>query len=180
MLMRKTRNSITLLLLAVWLAACSALPALERHPERDVAKRNALYKALLTLGPINPDEAMQIANVGVYYTKQLAKEYKLVKPPSLHNSLVNMKMKPRGLCFHWENDIHDRLRSLNLRTVDIYWGVANPGVLFDEHSSVIITPRGQNFHDGILLDGWRDSGSLYWNYVKRDPKYRWIPFKRIQ
>jgi len=31
--------------------------------------------------------------------------------------------------------------------------------------------NGGNFEDGIILDGWRDSGELYFSKVKDDNEY---------
>jgi hypothetical protein len=36
----------------------------------------------------------------------------------------------------------------------------------------VVTAKGKDFFEGIVLDPWRDSGRLYWISVKED-KYHW-------
>jgi hypothetical protein len=90
----------------------------------------------------------------------------------VQNVLVNAGLKQRGLCFHWAEDLSARLEALNLRTLEVHRGVARLETR-REHSSVVLTARSQPFPEGIVLDAWRHSGRLYWNYVTAD-KYPWI------
>jgi len=73
----------------------------------------------------------------------------------------------------WADDLSAKLESLHLRTLVVRRGVA----LLDtrhEHNSVVLTAPGQPFDQGIILDGWRYAGLLYWCGAKEDPKYPWI------
>jgi len=36
-----------------------------------------------------------------------------------------------------------------------------------------VTAKGRPFDSGILLDGWRDSGRLYYAKVHDDTRYAW-------
>ncbi len=45
--------------------------------------------------------------------------------------------------------------------------------MVSEHSTVVIAARGEGFHEGLVLDGWRYSGCLYWGAVIAD-RYRWL------
>jgi hypothetical protein len=36
---------------------------------------------------------------------------------------------------------------------------------------LVVTARNQRFEDGILLDGWRRAGRLFWCPVKKDDEY---------
>lgn len=138
----------------------------------------SLEAALLQLGPdIDRLEAANVAGSTVEYALALAEDYELTAQPVLHNILVNYGHRPRGLCIHFAEDILRMLLAKNLQTFDVYWGVAYPTRPFRlEHSSVVITARGQAFETGIVLDGWRNSGELYFVPVTQDKRYQWELF----
>lgn len=141
-------------------------------------KISELEQMLLGLGPnVDPLEAANIAGSTVEYALELAEDYKLTTQPVLHNIYVNYGLRPRGLCIHFAEDILRMLLAKNLRTFDVYWGVAYPTrPLRLEHSSAVVTAKGQAFETGIVLDGWRDSGKLFFSPVKDDKRYNWELF----
>jgi len=120
-------------------------------------------------------ESRLLAEAAIRQSRSLAAEYRLTHPPVFHNLLVNLGLKERGLCWHWTEDLLDRLGELPLPSYQLHWGIAHRGQLFREHNSVIVTARGREFATGIVLDAWRDSGELYWASVGRD-SYRWEPY----
>jgi hypothetical protein len=136
----------------------------------------SLDRALTALSPdVDAKEAELLAETAISYSLELAGEYRVLRPPIFHNLLVNLGFRERGLCTHWTEDLLKRLRSLGLKSFELYWGIANNDVLLRlEHSSVIITARGQAFEEGLVLDPWRHSGELYWIPV-RDDSYPWKP-----
>jgi len=104
----------------------------------------------------------------------LANQYQLTTPPLYHNYLVNSKQRNRGLCYHWQRDLIKHLKKRkNLKTFDLREGVSAAGSYWREHNAMIVTAKGQPFETGIILDGWRDSGKLFWQTVKKDKKYQW-------
>jgi len=117
-------------------------------------------------------EAGKVAQTAVRYSFYLAEQYELVRPAVLHNVLVRIGVKERGLCHHWATDLMEQLELLELRTYRLYWGVAYRGSELREHNSVVIAARGQRFEEGIVLDPWRNSGELHWSPV-RDDRYPW-------
>jgi hypothetical protein len=117
-------------------------------------------------------EAGLVAETAITYSGQLAEEYQLVRPAVLHNVLIRVGLKDRGLCYHWTEDLLKQLQSLDLRTYQFHWGVAHRGSELREHNSVVITARGQAFANGMVLDPWRNSGDLYWALIKSD-RYPW-------
>jgi hypothetical protein len=135
-----------------------------------------LQRALSGLDPsVDKREAWILAEEAVDYSAHLASQYRLVRPPILHNMLVNAGLRQRGLCVHWTEDLLTRLKGLQLQTIRLHWGVANRDrSLRIEHSSVIATARGQAFEQGLVLDAWRNSGELYWGPVASD-RYGWKP-----
>ena len=120
----------------------------------------------------NQLEARQVAETAIIYSNQLADEYRLVRPAVLHNLLIRVGLKDRGLCYHWTEDLLKRLQALDLRTYQLHWGVAHRGSDLREHNSVVITARGQAFEKGMVLDPWRNSGDLYWALINTD-QYPW-------
>ncbi len=176
---------VILLLIPVWLSACVSahqsgqLPTENNNSEisREAgtyhAKIASLQNDLAALnGRTSIVEAGQVAQTAIQYSAYLAEEYKLVRPAVLHNVLVRIGLKDRGLCHHWTADLMEQLERLELKTYQLYWGVAHRGSELREHNSVVIAAKGQRFEEGIVLDPWRDSGELHWTPVKND-RYPW-------
>lgn len=145
----------------------------EMDPKMDRNIRE-LAGALLSLGPyISRDEAMDLAYDSYVYPMKLANEWGLTWPPMYHNTLRNAKLRPKGLCVDWADAMITMARRKNMKTMDIYWGVSNRGDPWREHSTLIVTAKGQPFDTGIILDPWRNSGKLYWLHHIEDPAYKW-------
>jgi hypothetical protein len=153
--------------LSLLLLAGCASPGHQRGAPADLAAR------LRGLGPaVSPGEATLAADVACTYSLELAREYRVVRPAILHNVLVNLGARKRGLCFQWADDLSAKLESLNLRTLELHRGVARLETP-REHSCVVLTAPGQAFEQGVVLDAWRHSGRLHWSGVTED-KYPWI------
>jgi len=149
------------------LTGCVHLP-----PPASAAQINNLRLALTSLHPdIRDAEAGQVATVAYDYPRQLAAEYRLVRPPLLHNLLINLRFKKRGLCYQWAEDMVTKLQTLKLETVELHWGMAGAGKR-SEHNTVVVTGPGQPFAEGLVLDPWRRSGELVWRPVAAD-SYAW-------
>ena len=133
-----------------------------------------LQKRLTEMSPVvNAAESKLLAREAILYSLQLAREYKVVRPPLYHNSMVNYGFKPRGLCTHWTKDLLEHFKGLKLKSFHFYWGVANRNdPMRIEHSTVVAVAADQSFEDGMVLDPWRYSGFLYYNRVTEDD-YQW-------
>ena len=163
------------LLAALLASGCAGNRAAALSPERISSNVDALQRELAALGPgIDKAEAGMVAETAVTYSSRLAEEYRVVTPARLHNLLIQVGMKDRGLCYHWTEDLMKRLQALNLRTYQLHWGVAHKGSDLYEHNSVVITALNQPFENGLVLDPWRNSGDLYWAAVREDD-YPWVP-----
>lgn len=121
----------------------------------------------------SPDEALLLASGAIQHAADLAKAYNQVEPIELHNSMVRMGLRPRGLCYQYGEDMMAYLRGLRLKTFDLYWAVADRDSLLHAHSSVVVTARGRPFEEGMVLDPWRHAGRLRWARVKQD-RYPWV------
>lgn len=120
----------------------------------------------------DPAEAKRLAETGILYSLILADEYRLFGQPHIHNILINIGLKERGLCFEWAEDLLKQFKTLDLKTFNLHEAVAHKGKKFREHNTIVVTAKGKDFFEGIVLDPWRHSGDLYWVRVKED-KYPW-------
>ncbi len=128
---------------------------------------------LIALGPaVDPIEARQVAETAIRESAILAETYQLVRPAVVHNLLIVMGVKDRGLCYQWTVDLMKRLEALRLKSFELHWAVAYRGSNLREHNCVVITAAGQPFAKGILFDPWRYSGNLYWTPIVKD-SYPW-------
>ncbi len=138
---------------------------------RDKVKQ--LEQALNALSAtVDKAEALLVAEAAVRESAVLAEEYQLVRPAVAHNLLVVFGLRERGLCYHWTEDLMQRLQALDLKSFQLHWGVAYRGSELREHNCVVITAKGQRFFKGIVLDPWRNSGNLFWAQVTKD-NYPW-------
>lgn len=170
-------------LLVSLVAGCAQLPASRSSASasHDLAQLDptAAQEQIRKLGEdlagladsVHPREAETAAACAVQSVRELAAKYHLVRPPLLHNTLVNLGFRERGLCYQFAEDMLARLQALKLETLQLRWAMARPGT-WREHNAIVLTARGQAFEKGILLDGWRKSGRLVWQVVEAD-RYPW-------
>ncbi|MEY2563508.1 MAG: hypothetical protein QOH88_1701 [Verrucomicrobiota bacterium] len=133
----------------------------------------ALTTALVQLAPsVNPDEARRVAFTAYTTGRQLAAEWRMVRPATMQSFLIHIGARKAGHCFQYANELLLRLDALKLRTLELHWAECAPGN-FDEHNVIVVTARGQPFDQGILFDNWRKSGRLVWGPVRDDFPFRW-------
>lgn len=155
----------TLSLLTAFLLSATTLLA------RDEYSIKALSKALAALGPdVDPREAELVSETAHTTARKLAREYRVVLNPEFTVFLVNIGLRKRGWCGHWAQDIGERLKELKPRTLVLHWGVAYENTS-SENNCIVVTARNQPFENGIILDGWRRAGRLFWCPVKKDDEY---------
>ncbi|MDQ2094436.1 hypothetical protein [Rhodalgimonas zhirmunskyi] len=125
---------------------------------------------------VDAEEAARAAHIALSYPHVLAERYEITDPPLVHNTKVNMGLRPRGLCHHWAQDMETRLAQENFQTLDLHRAIANADNPFRiEHSTVIISRKGDTMFDGVVLDPWRNGGDLAWSMTREDKEYRWQP-----
>ena len=164
------------------LAGCAtSTPVAELAPIVEQDRITELRLAIMALGDdVDRDEARLAASIAIEYPLELAQQYEITDPPLVHNTLVNLGVKPRGLCTDWAVDLLTRLRQERFRSLELHWGIANYENLFRlEHSTVIISARGDSMQQGLVLDPWRYGGRLYWAKTLEDPNYEWNPHAEI-
>lgn len=185
----KSTRLIVMSFLVLFLSACSTVhfdgarvdnkgsTVVSAIDSGDNYKIEKLYQAILSLSPnVVPSEAKFVAREAVLYPKVLANRYQLTSPPLYHNVLVNYGQRPRGLCYQWTYDMGQQINR-PMKSLQFFHGVAFRRNYWREHSTLVVTAKGQAFKEGIVLDPWRNSGVLFWSRIKDDKKYPWIQFK---
>ena len=185
--MKLSLRYTTLLCLLIGLLGCAKAnvyypgnyplnPATSGSPSDDQAywdRIKQLEQELIGLSvTINKAEARILAETAIHESAVLAEEYQLVRPAVAHNLLVVFGIRERGLCYHWTEDLMKKLQVLDLKSLQLHWGVAYRGSDLREHNCVVVTAKGQSFFTGIVLDPWRNSGNLFWAEVTKD-SYPW-------
>lgn len=171
----KLRLWITCLLAALSLAGCGVRP--DGPPPGTPSDAARLEAAILALGPgVDPDEARRAAEAAYALTYSLAKAYRITDPPIVHNTKVNMGLRPRGLCWHWAEDMEKGLNAERFETLVIHRAIASADNPFRlDHSTSIISRRGDDMFAGIVLDPWRKGGVLTWVRTTEDDEFDWRP-----
>ena len=131
-----------------------------------------LRNALIALSPrtVDPNEAALLSETAHHTSRQLAQDYGMHGDPAFHNYLIRIGVKKKGICADYTHDIGARLREMRFKTLVLHWGTAWEKES-DENNALIVTARNQSFFDGIVLDGWRRAGRLFWCHVKDDAEY---------
>jgi hypothetical protein len=156
------------LVLTVAVGVCCGIPVWAQD-EKSIQDLSA---ALVALSPQTVDhrEAELLSATAYTTSRQLAREYGVTGDPAFHNYLINIGVKKRGICADYTHDIGARLRDLRFKTLVVHWGTAWEKES-EENNALIVTARNQSFYDGIVLDGWRRAGRLFWVHVKDDAEY---------
>jgi hypothetical protein len=130
-----------------------------------------LRDALVALAPdVDPGEADLVSVTTHTLSRSLAREYGVVWNADFQNLLIHLGVRQRGYCGHYTRDIGERLKELRLKTLVLHWGAAFAGTM-DESNCLVVTARNQPFEDGIVIDGWRRGGRLFWCALKKDSEY---------
>lgn len=140
--------------------------------EQQLQRIAHLQQELLQLNPAaDPQAAQRFAETAVLRALELRQEYGVRLTPWMHNVEVNSGTRPRGLCYHWADDLRDSVKPLATPYWSVYKIKAKPKTP-REHNALSITKIGDDWQNGIVLDGWRHAGVLYVGPVKGD-KYPW-------
>ena len=171
----RTFRAILLVLTALLVAGCGVSPE-KRTPAGEVEVAE-LRHAIMALGPgIDPEEADRAARVSFAHTRELAIAYQITDSPLVHNTKVNMGLRPRGLCWHWAEDMEKRLNQEDFQTLVIHRAIASADNPFRiDHSTAIVSRKGDDYRQGIVLDPWRLGGVLTFARTLEDTDYDWQP-----
>lgn len=163
------------LLAAVFLTACATVPEDVREPDT-----TGLARTVSALdASVSQQEAQTVAQLAYSYPLELRTQYNVTDGPLVHNAKVNSGLRPRGLCWHWADDLEARLRQEEFQTLTLHRAIANHDNIRIEHSTVVISAKGQTMAQGVVLDPWRYGGHLFWAPVAHDTRYNWEERTRV-
>ena len=163
------KNFFNLLLLSLLLIGCVVSP-----PLPSATSTTQLSKLLQSLDKSIPqDEAMLLSKDIFHETQKLTKEFELTSPPLFHNSLVNIGLREKGLCYHWSDALYAHFSQKKYPHFEFHLVGANIGEYFSEHNALVVVKKGGSIKNGILVDPWRNSGKLYFSKVEDDLTYKW-------
>jgi hypothetical protein len=139
---------------------------------QDEKSINNLTNAFIALSPqtVDPREAALMSETAHRASRQCAQDYGVHGDPAIHNYLIHIGVKKKGICADYTHDIGAKLKALRFKTLVLHWGAAWAKEA-DENNALVITARNQPFLDGIVLDGWRRGGRLFWCKVRDDKEY---------
>ena len=150
-------------------AVAASANAVFAEDEKSIA---GLRNALIALSPrtVDPSEAALMSEIAHRTSRQCAKDYGVHGDPAIHNYLIHIGARKKGICADYTRDIGAKLKELRFKTLVLHWGAAWPKES-DENNALVVTAQNQPFLDGIVLDGWRRAGRLFWCKVKDDGEY---------
>lgn len=168
---RGIRIAVICLVGALAMAGCVRVANVpSTQDDRTLALRGAI---MALSADVDRAEAQRAAEIAINYPLELRQIYGVTDPPLIHNTKVNLGQRSRGLCWHWADDLEKRLAEAGFETLDLHRAIANASSLLIDHSTVVLSAQGAAMEQGIVLDGWRRGGVLFWSQVKEDPRYKW-------
>jgi hypothetical protein len=162
------------LLVSALTILASTVDARKKDPEFATSADDPVLRGrIAALAPgIDPEEARRVANIAYTTGRDLKKEWKVAWPPGLQNFFVNTGQRKGGLCFQFAERLLWRLAAQKWETVEFHWAESFERTA-SEHNVIVVTAKGQDFYQGIILDNWRYGGRLVWGRVVDDPHYHW-------
>ena len=161
---------IRLLFFALIFVACGV-----KQPSVAVINKrvNELQGLIVGLSPhVSRREALNLSQRSIDYSLYLSQKYQAISSPWIQNTLVNVGLKKRGLCYEWAEDLLKYLVKRNYQTLEFHTIGANIGYL-NEHNALSVSAKGEGIEKSIVLDAWRNSGNLYFKKIREDKKYDW-------
>ncbi|TNF43541.1 MAG: hypothetical protein EP216_03615 [Epsilonproteobacteria bacterium] len=163
------RHYFKLFIFSFFLVGCAV-----NAPSVSQSKIEELSHLLQSLDSAIPQsEAMQLSKDIFYKTGQLTEEFDLTSPPQFHNFLVTVGVREKGLCYHWSDTLYVYLTKKDFDSFEFHLMGANIGEYFYEHNALVVVAKGGKIEEGVIIDPWRDSGTLYFSKVKDDSEYVW-------
>ena len=157
---------------ALSVAGCGTAP--EKRAVTAPGEVMRLERQILAMrDDVDADEARRAAEIAFRHTRELAIQYEITDPPLIHNTKVNIGLKPRGLCWHWAEDMEKRLDAEGFETLEMNRAIAEGRGVRIDHSTAIINARGEDYTKGVVLDPWRNGGVLFFAPVAEDTRYFW-------
>jgi hypothetical protein len=125
---------------------------------------------------ISKKQASKISYKILQVSKNIQDEFNPVSYPWINNTLVNLGIKEKGLCWEWRDELYSRLYG-KIEPLQMQKVVANKGKL-SEHNAIVLLSKSNDIQNSILIDLWRFSGIPYIVITKDDDSYIWSVMKK--
>jgi hypothetical protein len=122
------------------------------------------------------DERRRFAADAVAFAHRLEQRFKRESSPYVHNFLVNVGIKRKGLCWHYADALYMHLKG-KYAHLHVHSVGAHIGDFWREHNAVAVTGSDDNLSRAVIIDAWRKPGVLISLPIERD-EYRWIHRKK--
>lgn len=121
-------------------------------------------------------ETRLLAHDIVWRAAALNREFGRTTLPKFHNFLVNIGLKKKGLCYHYSDGLYTYLkrREAHYPHFGFHLIGAHIGSYWMEHNALAVTRKGGKVLDGIVVDAWRQTGTVYAAPIREDKKYKWV------
>ncbi len=137
--------------------------------------RTQIIQALESLdGNVPEEETVRLANDIVSRTEILNREFERTSDPKVHNFLVKIGVKRKGLCYHYSDGLYLYLGGRYYPHYDFHLVGAHIGSYWREHNAMAVTLKGHQPLDGIVIDAWRKSGDIFVSKITDDKAYNWV------
>lgn len=144
---------------------CAQQPSLNNQKE-------ILSQKLISLDDsLDKKQALEISYKILQTSKDIKDDFNPVSYPWINNTLVNLGIKQKGLCWEWRDEFYNRLEG-RVKPFDLQKVVANKGML-SEHNAIVLISKSSDIQNSILIDLWRFSGTPYIVTTKNDNSYIW-------
>jgi hypothetical protein len=144
-------------------------------PVSEVRTSKRLTELLSTLDSDVPqEEALRLSEDILYRAAQLERSFGRTTSPRMHNFMINLGLKKKGLCYHYADGLYSYLKQRSYPHFDFHLVGAHIGEYWREHNALLITAKNGVTEDGVLIDPWRVQGEVFVSKMKEDKAYRWV------
>jgi len=166
--MRSFIASVCLVALLLLQGCVSPATPTKRTPENIAVMLASLDKT------IPRSEAERLAQDLYYTTYRLNEAFFRTTSPKVHNFLVNVGVKEKGLCYHYSDALYRHVINGDYPHFSFHLAGANIGSYWREHNALVVTAKGKPVEEGLIIDAWRDPEGLYVAAFNKDPDYHWL------
>jgi len=144
-------------------------------PIDEVRRPGQMAELLSTLnGDIPREEARHLSRDILYRAAQLEHSFGRTTSPWMHNLMVDIGLKERGLCYHYADGLYAYLKERSYPHFDFHLVGAHIGEYWREHNALLVTARNGVPEEGVIIDPWRIEGKVFVSRMKEDKAYRWV------
>jgi len=119
------------------------------------------------------EEAKTLSQDILYRSTVLERSFDRSTAPWVHNFMVNVGLKEKGLCYQYADGLYSYLKKRDYSHFDFHLAGAHIGEYWREHNTLVVTAKNGKIQDGIVIDPWRKQGEVFVAKLKDDKSYAW-------